>query len=238
MTASNLLGCRLAVGLVLLALVAALPAPLAAAGAEDVRARLGSLMPTLDGSSDIQVTANRMGADRGNNRVTLEDDVLIRFSDITLRCDRATYDSATGDIQAEGNISVESTSGGSWQGERLHFNHRTGEGLVGAGIIRHGTFTVKAGDDLVRDDEGTFHASNATVTTCVNDEADWHWSVTGDARYKDREFVEMRNAVVRLYGLPVLWAPYYYRDLNTNYGWRIMPGYTDKWGAYLRVGYV
>ena len=131
-----------------------------------------------------------------------------------------------------------SASGGSWSGDRIDFNHRTGAGLVGAGLVRYGTYSVRAGEDVVRDDEGIFYAPNATISTCANDEADWHWSASGAARYKDREFVEMRNAVGRVYGIPLLWAPYYYRDLNTNYGWRIMPGYTDKWGAYLRAGYV
>lgn len=198
----------------------------------------GSLMPTLDRNSDIQVSATHMGADRVNNRVTLDEAVVIRFSDITVRCDRATYDATTGDVHAEGNVSVTSAAGGSWSGDRLDFNHRTGAGLVGAGLLRLGTFSVRAGEDLVRDNDGIFYAHDTTLSTCANDEAHWHWSVTGDARYKDREFVEMRNAVGRVYGIPLFWAPYFYRDLNTHYGWRVMPGYTDKWGAYLRLGYV
>lgn len=232
----------------LCAAVALCPARLPAAGTGDFSSMMpkadgstalfGSMMPTLDRNSDIQVRANHMGADRENNRVTLDEEVVIRFSDITVRCDRATYDATTGDIHAEGNVSIRSTSGGSWSGERLDFNHRTGEGLIGAGVIRQGTFAVKAGEDVVRDEEGIFYAHDATVTTCSNDVDHWHWSATGDARYKDREFIEMRNAIIRLYGFPFLWAPYYYRDLNTNYGWRFMPGYTDKWGAYLRAGYV
>ena len=230
---------------VLCAAVALCPARLPAAGTGDFSSMMpkadgstalfGSMMPTLDRNSDIQVRANHMGADRENNRVTLDEEVVIRFSDITVRCDRATYDATTGDIHAEGNVSIRSTSGGSWSGERLDFNHRTGEGLIGAGVIRQGTFAVKAGEDVVRDEEGIFHAHDATVTTCSNDVDHWHWSATGDARYKDREFIEMRNAIIRLYGFPFLWAPYYYRDLNTNYGWRFMPGYTDKWGADRRA---
>ena len=224
--------------LIALGAIAGMSAPLGAAGAEELREKFGAFVPTLSREGDIQVTADHMGADRESNRVTLDDHVLVRFADITLRCDHATYEATTGQITAWGNVDLSSVSGGSWRGERLSFNHRTGEGLVGIGLLKLGGFTVKAQEEVARDRDGTFYAHDVTLTTCANEEADWHWSVTGDGRYKDREFVELRNAVGRLYGIPLIWAPYYYRDLNTAYGWRFMPGYTSKWGAYLRTGYV
>ena len=41
-----------------------------------------------------------------------------------------------------------------------------------------------------------------------------------------------------LFDVPVLWVPYWYYPLNTEYGLRVLPGYTSKWGGYLLTGYV
>ncbi len=194
-------------------------------------------MPSLPSFDKIDVTADRMGVDRKTNEATLDGNVRVRFSDVTMSCDSARYNSETGNIHAEGNVSIVSLSGGSWKGESIDINHKTGEGLFGAGVLKLGTFTVDA-PDVARDDDGVFHAQNATLTTCTNEPSAWHWSVTGTARYKDGEFAEIRNATARLWDIPVLWYPYYYRDFNTNYGWRFTPGYTGKWGVYLKTGYV
>ena len=212
----------------------------AAAFDSGLTSKLGGKMglPTMPTFEKIDVTADKMGVDRQTNLATLDGNVRVRFSDVTMTCDSARYDTESGEIHAEGNVLIVSTSGGRWSGDSITFNHKTGEGLVGAGILRLGAFTVQANEDIARDEDGILHAQNATLTTCTNEPSALHWSVTGDGRYKDKEFIELRNAVARLGGVPVLWYPYFYRDLNTDYGWRFMPGYTGKWGAYLKTGYV
>ncbi len=203
----------------------------------DYTERGGFTMPQFSDEGDIQVTADRMTADRESNLTLLDGNVKVTFSGTTMTCDRATYHVENGDIHAEGDVRIVTETGDTWSGESIDFNHKTGEGLLGASTLKAGPFTVKA-DSTARDDDGVLHAKRTTITTCSNPEEHWHWSVTGTARYKDREFVELRDGSGQLFGLPVLWAPYYYRDLNTRYGWRFMPGYTSKWGAYLQTGYV
>ncbi len=203
----------------------------------DALSKMKFKKPKIDQSSDINVNADRMTANYDEGTTSLLGNVVITFSDITMTCDKATYNYTTGDIDAEGNIEIVSKSGGSWKGESISFNHKTGQGLVGTGLLRLGQFAVLA-DSLARDEDGIAYARNATVTTCTNEMSAWHWSVTGEGRFKSKEFLEMKNAVVRFCDIPVLWAPYYYRDLNTHYGWRVMPGYTSKWGAYLLTAYV
>ena len=38
--------------------------------------------------------------------------------------------------------------------------------------------------------------------------------------------------------MPVLWLPWMYYPLNTNYGLRFLPGYMNRWGCYFLSGYV
>lgn len=221
-------------GVMLLALVLwTLPAM-----AESPKFELPKLPSFDDPNSEIEITADRIGAARADNLATLTGNVRVLFSDITMTCDYATYNQLTGAIHAEGNVKIDSKAGGSWRGETIDFNHKTGEGLIGAGTLKLSGVTLVA-DSLARDDNNILHAKDALITTCSNAEPhDWHWSVIGDGRCKENEFYELSNAVFRFCDVPLLWFPYYYRDLNTSYGWRFMPGYTGKWGAYAKIGYV
>lgn len=80
------------------------------------------------------------------------------------------------------------------------------------------------------------------VTTCTNDACRLHWSASGNVVYRDgskgaKEIVA-RDMTLRAFGVPVFWVPYWWQPLDTDYGWRVMPGYRSRWGAYLLVKYV
>ena len=77
-----------------------------------------------------------------------------------------------------------------------------------------------------------------TVTTCTNHEGICHWSLTGKVKYTDGKEVVAEDMVLRLCEVPVFWIPYWWQPLNTDYGWRVMPGYRTRWGAYLLTKYV
>ena len=81
-------------------------------------------------------------------------------------------------------------------------------------------------------------ADPTTLTTCTNDEHSLHWSATGGMTYRDQKSVVIKDVVVRAWGVPVMWLPYWYYPLDTDYGLRVMPGYTSRWGAFLMTKYV
>ena len=93
-------------------------------------------------------------------------------------------------------------------------------------------------DELSRDAEGRYAISSpATVTTCTNDAGHLHWHLTGSAEYMNARYVRFRSVKGHLWGVPVAWLPYWYQPLDTDYGLRVMPGYTGRWGAYLLTKY-
>ena len=94
-------------------------------------------------------------------------------------------------------------------------------------------------DSVTRDADGEFVFANPThVTTCTNDWDHLHWQMSGEVRFKDGHYVLLRNAWLRMWDVPVLWFPYWYYPMDTDYGWRVMPGYTSRWGASLLTKYV
>lgn len=92
---------------------------------------------------------------------------------------------------------------------------------------------------FARDADGRVSFSDpTTVTTCTNTACARHWHVTGEASFHAGRSVTLRNMWLYVLDVPVLWLPYWHYPLDTDYGWRIMPGYTSRWGAYLLGKYV
>lgn len=88
-----------------------------------------------------------------------------------------------------------------------------------------------------RGDDYCFNAGTQ-VTTCSNEVSSLHWCGSGEVVYRTGRYVLAKNMVLRAWGCPVLWLPYWYYPMDTNYGLRMMPGYTSRWGAYLLTRYV
>ena len=89
-------------------------------------------------------------------------------------------------------------------------------------------------DYMEKTADGKFLFADPTcATTCTNDVGHTHWNVTGELEYREREYVILRNAWLRFYEVPVFWLPYMYYPLDTSCGFRWMPGYMGRWGAYL-----
>ena len=94
-------------------------------------------------------------------------------------------------------------------------------------------------DAVHRDEHGHFSFAPGTMaTTCSNNLDHLHWRLTGEFHYLENRAAIVKDAWLRLFDVPVLWVPYWYYPLNTDYGLRVLPGYTSKWGGYLLTGYV
>ena len=129
--------------------------------------------------------------------------------ELKVTADRVAADNVTGALAASGHVQA-----------------------VSAPVILHS-------DYVARDEEGAFTFADPThLTTCTNDWDHIHWRVTGEVKFKDKHYVLFKNAWVRMWDVPVLWMPYWYYPMDTDYGWRVMPGYTSRWGAYLLTKYV
>ena len=77
-----------------------------------------------------------------------------------------------------------------------------------------------------------------TVTTCTNQNCRLHWQLCAEAEYAEGKHIWMRDMTLRLWDVPVFWLPYWYYPLDGECGWRVMVGYTGRWGAYMLNKYV
>ena len=133
---------------------------------------------------------------------------LKTVNDIEFKADSLSANRQTGEIEAKGSVTAIS------EPYRVHT------------------------DRVTRSSDGLYDFGHAFATTCTNDCDHLHWSVHGEIKYQDKKFVKLKDMVLKWYGIPIAWLPYWYYPLDTDYGVRVLPGYTSKWGPYILTGYV
>lgn len=122
--------------------------------------------------------------------------------------------------------------------ERMAADNVTGN-LVASGNVVAVSAPFRMLSDRVSRTGNVYSFSDSTlVTTCTNDLDCLCWSLKGGVDYDDGREIVAKNMTLRLFGVPVFWWPYWWQPLNTDYGWRVMPGYRSRWGAYLLTKYV
>ena len=81
-------------------------------------------------------------------------------------------------------------------------------------------------------------SGDTMVTTCTNDLSCLHWKLCGEGSGQRDKYVMFKGMWVYLWDVPVMWMPYWFYPMDTEYGLRMMPGYSSRWGAYLLSKYV
>ena len=169
---------------------------------------------------------------------TAENGVVVRYEleDITLTADRATGNLISGDVLAEGTVTIQSGTN-YWTGPRLQFNHLT-ESITGRDF-KTGQGDVFAGGALLEKDGSSpeFHAGEAYLTT--DDAAAPGFRIqASEITIVPGEYIKAKNATLRLGDVPVFYFPYFKKRLDgrSNH-FSILPGYRSEFGPFLLTEY-
>ena len=230
--------------------------PAAAATNASPRARMKprASLPSFDGiaqsfqdpegqtdvqADELEYSFADAGADAG--WTTFKGNAAIRHKGFQLRADRIRYNSRTGDAQASGNVVLTGADGTLWKGDTLTVNLRDRAGRADKIDLFTRPFRVLADDGAfaapTRSNQ-LYRIDGATITTCTNEPGRFHWQVHASrARVRPGDDVTGWGVVPRLFGVPLFYIPYYWRDLERNYGFRFQPGYRHSWGAFLLSTY-
>ena len=134
-------------------------------------------------------------------------------------------------VQSVGEIKINAS--------HLSANRQTGVLVATGNVVATAAPYRLHTDAAQRDADGHYSFAPGTMmTTCSNDVDHLHWRLTGEFHYLENQAAVVQDAWVTLFDVPVLWVPYWYYPFNTDYGLRVLPGYTSKWGGYLLTGYV
>ena len=197
-----------------------------------------------DGQTDVQADELEYSfADTGAEAgwTTFKGHAAIRYKGYQLRADRIRYNSKTGDAQASGNVVLTGADGTLWKGDTLTVNLRDRAGRADNIDLFTKPFRVLADDGAFAaptKSNQLYRIDGATITTCTNEPGHFHWQVHASrARVRPGDDVTGWGVVPRLFGVPVFYVPYYWRDLERNYGFRFQPGFKNSWGAFLLSTY-
>jgi LPS-assembly protein len=125
--------------------------------------------------------------------------------------DRATYNKATSDVLAEGNVYLVE-QGQRMIGETLEFNYKTRRGVMRnptafTNTTPEGTTVVIDAKRADKTGEDTYNLDNAILTACQEPSPKWYFTAKR-ARVRLDHRAKVYNAFLRVKGVPVLWVPY------------------------------
>ena len=168
------------------------------------------------------------------------------------------------DVKHPAHASTALSSKIEFQADYLGASRQTGE-IAATGHVRAVSGPFKFHSNAVRRSATGFtdFGTETLFTTCTNELGHLHWHLKGHFQHQDATLknnpelqpsADTTNAVPLVAGdtegifvhdawlywsdIPVLWVPFWYQPLNTDYGWRFKPGYKSRWGGYFLSGYV
>ena len=173
----------------------------------------------------------RVDYDMGSGLATGTNGVFVRYGVAVLTADSATVNMKTGDVQADGNVRIESGNQ-LWVGDHIFYNFKSHQ--MRSEQFRTGRLPVFAGGVGLSGNTSNrvYTAHDAYVTT--DDASDPAYRVRASSiKIIPGKSVQMWNAVAYVEGVPVFYFPYYQRNLGPRANnFTITPGYRSRYGAY------
>ncbi|HKQ78650.1 MAG TPA: LPS assembly protein LptD [Blastocatellia bacterium] len=162
-------------------------------------------------AAERKVVINSDNQNGQGNVIVYTGDVQVYDGESLIIADRVTYNDATNDVLAEGNVYFEQ-QGQKLTGDILEFNYKTRRGTMrnptaftnttpgGVTIVIDATRADKTGAD-------TYNLSNAMLTACQEKVPKWSFTAKR-ARIRLDHRAKVYNAFFRIKNIPVLWMPY------------------------------
>lgn len=191
---------------------AAVAAPLATAAQGTVIANDDGL-----GENGFYLEADEVIRDDANKTITARGDVEARYQGRTIRAQQLIYDTKTGVITAKGKAQVISADAGVQSAEEITLDDKLRAGVAyGFSTVTEPNMKFAAAS-AVRRSETVNELNRAIYTPCdicakSGDPKAPSWSISADriVQDRDRQLVYYRNAVVKVLGVPVFYAPIFW----------------------------
>jgi len=162
--------------------------------------------------------------------------VLVKYGSAILTADRASINVRTGEVEADGQVRLQRDDA-IWAGEHVRYNFKTRK--LETEQFRTGKTPIFAAGEGLRCDVSnqvyTAHKSYATT----DDVSKPFTKVRANyIKFVRGKYVEARNAVLYVGGVPAFYFPYYRRNLGDRANhWNFTPGYRSSYGPYLLSTY-
>jgi LPS-assembly protein len=145
------------------------------------------------------------------NVVVATGNVQVTDGDVLIIADRITYNNASYDVLAEGNVYFEQ-QGQRLSGERIEFNYKSRRGTIFnttafTNRTPDGTVVIVDADRADKTGPDTYTLEDASVTACQERVPKWSFTAKR-ARIRLEHRAKVYNALFRIKSIPVFYLPY------------------------------
>lgn len=177
-----------------------------------------TILPNISSGPGAKIQGLTLQADsliRDHEReiVELEGNVQIVRGDQHIKCERALIFLRSKKLELYGNVEVTSSQQ-TLIGEEILLDYETSTGLIKSGYVKSGNVLFE-GDLLQKTGDDEFLVADATYTSCTNCPSTWSFSGQ-NIRAELGGYAYIKNTVMRVGGVPVLWLPYLIVPLKSD----------------------
>ncbi len=151
------------------------------------------------------LNAEKSFRDTDNETIELEGKVQVIYQNHHLSADKATLDLRARTVEADGNVLVV-TPELTYGGRRIRMDYESNTGFIVDGYVQSRNVLIE-GDFLQKIGPKEFLADKARYTTCENCPETWSFSGSR-VRAELGGYAFIKNTVLSLGSVPVLWLPY------------------------------
>ena len=174
------------------------------------------LMATSATAAGIDVAADTMTRD-ASGAIVAEGNVTVKREGETLAADQITYDAAKQEIEATGNITIESKDATIHAtSARMQTSDKSGDLKNANVILKHGERL--SADRIIRHSQTSYSAEGATFTTCPEDEETWKIRAEKINIDQEEGMITSSNTSFRLADIPLFYTPYWQHSLRRKSG--------------------
>ena len=184
----------------------------------------------------LTTKADKISYDRGKGLIDATGHVVVRKGDQELSADTVLVDMTTEDVDAVGNV-VLRRPGEVWRGDRLRYNFRTSELATDEFSGNADPFQL-VWEKAEKDADRTYLLRRAKVTTCTNEHPHCHYHIQA------RKVIVVPDDHLKAYGtvwylgrVPLMYLPFWYKNLDGSASFRVTPGYNSRMGFFLLNSY-
>jgi len=176
--------------------------------------------PSPDGlaEGELYMEADLVVRDDKNKVTTAKGDIEVRYQGRTLRAQELVYDEAKGVMRATGDTSILNADGSVEYADEIVLDDAMKAGVASGFAARLPQNVKMAAASAVRRSDRINELNRAIYTPCDICAADGTtpktptWSIKAErvVQDKDRQLVYYRNAVVQIFGVPLIYLPVFW----------------------------
>lgn len=181
----------------------------------------------------VEVYATKM--DTKDNIVTADGEVVVIYKDYQLSAKSARYDRNSGDLELFGNIRASQGENIKLLGEYAKLNIANKERTFRPFFMLEKTSDVWLSGDNGYAKDKDVEVTSGVMSGCDPNEPLWKMEFTSSEYNTDTMWLNLYNARLYLYDIPVFYTPYFGYSLDTTRRTGVLPpmvGYSTKEGLY------